>query len=53
MTAHLAAVPGLFLNAARAVFDAGERCLSLGMGVHDTERVSAFFPPREQGFTTL
>ena len=46
MTAHLAAVPGLFLNAECAFFNVGELCLSLGMSVHDTDRLSTIIPQR-------
>jgi CRP/FNR family transcriptional regulator len=46
MTAHLAAVPGLFLNAERAFFDGGELCLSLGMSVQDTDRLSSIIAQR-------
>jgi CRP/FNR family transcriptional regulator len=46
MTAHLAAVPGLFLNAECAFFNVGGLCLSLGMSVHDTDRLSTIIAQR-------
>lgn len=46
MTAHLAAVPGFLLNTGCAFFNVGELCLSLGMSVHDTDRLSTIIPQR-------
>lgn len=44
MTAHLAAVPGLFLKAECSNCGVRELCLCVGMSVTDTDRLSAIIP---------
>gem|GEM_PF-25638 len=44
MSAHLAAVPDLFLKAECANCGVRELCLSMGMSVIDTDRLSAIIP---------
>lgn len=46
MTAHLAAIPGLFLKAECSNCSVRELCLSVGMSVTDSDRLSAIIPQR-------